>query len=745
MAGEPAGTGGAEVGKEPVEGLPPGVKLGPPPGMIGGGRAPSGGMPVGLPPGLEIGREPVEGLPPGVQLGPPPGVSAGAASRDEVAGLPPGMKLGRPPGIPAGAAQGGKEEVGELPPGVVLGQVMPPTTKGVSALPYVSRSLGMLRDHLSIVVTAVGLAFVVTVLPFVASAAFGPLIQMLGVAAAEGSLGRAWVQRGPLVDGGVGLFGVPIPFALMLVLWAGALVLAQVLGFVRAWFEAQLEWRLLTEVRQRAHDHLQSLSLDFFTGERSGSLMQRVLMEASSVQRLITQCLIPPIVEIVVLLLALLYLLALSWQMTIVSLILSPLAVMTLKHLGGKIQETTGRMVMGSRRLGGELEETISGIADVQIFNAQGQRSERFYEASKEAAQNSAWMITWIHLTGNSAQVFIALSTALVLIVGVIWGEALGLTFASLVVFVSFVPTMFAPAQRIIQAYTDYQSLVPSIVSTYDLLDTKPTVAELPGAEELPEVHGNIVFDNVTFGYPGGQKILEGLSFSIREGETIALVGAIGSGKSTIFNLLLRFLDPQGGRIILDGRDISRVTLRTLREQISKLSQFPFFMKESIRENVRLGRHGASDAEVEDACRLAHVHEVITDPARIARGYDTIVDVQVPSGGQKRLIAMARCLLRKPEVLLLDEPTENLDADQRVRLTRVIREYAQERTCIVISHDMDFIAAVADRILVLQGGKVAQEGTHEYLLATGGLYRSLYEAQNVDPALVRRQSIEAAG
>ena len=187
------------------------------------------------------------------------------------------------------------------------------------------------------------------------------------------------------------------------------------------------------------------------------------------------------------------------------------------------------------------------------------------------------------------------------------------------------------------------------------------------------------------------------------------------------------------------------MTLATLREQVSKLSQFPFFMKETIRENVRLGQQGATNAEVEEACKIAHIHEVITDPARISRGYETVVDVQVPSGGQKRLIAMARCLLRKPEVLLLDEPTENLDADQRVRLTRIIREYARDRTCIVISHDMDFIAAVSDRILVLAGGKVAQEGSHEELLARGGLYRQLYEAQNVDPALVRRQTAGTPG
>jgi ABC-type multidrug transport system fused ATPase/permease subunit len=482
---------------------------------------------------------------------------------------------------------------------------------------------------------------------------------------------------------------------------------------------------------------MQSLSLDFFTGERSGSLMQRVLMEATAVQRLLTQCLIPPSIDAVVLVIALLYMLALSWQMTIVSLILSPLALMTLNYAGRHLQTSTKSMVASSRVLGGELEETISGISDIQTFNAQQRRGERFHEASQAAAKSSALMMTWIHLSSNSAQIFIALSTALVLIVGVAFGASIGLTFASLVVFLQFVPTMFAPAQRIIQAYTTYQSIVPNLVSTYELLDTKPSVAEHPQAEELGEVHGNIVFEDVVFGYSPHQQILNGLSFSIREGETVALVGPIGAGKSTIFNLLLRFLDPDSGRIILDGHDVATVTLGSLREQVSKLSQFPFFMKDTIRENVRLGRQDASDHEVEEACKLAHIHDVIVDPARIARGYDTIVDVQVPSGGQKRLIAMARCLLRKPEVLLLDEPTENLDADQRVRLSRIIREYASDRTCIVISHDMDFIAGVADRIIVLNQGKVAEEGTHEHLLVGGGLYKQLYEAQNVDPALVR--------
>jgi ABC-type multidrug transport system fused ATPase/permease subunit len=285
---------------------------------------------------------------------------------------------------------------------------------------------------------------------------------------------------------------------------------------------------------------------------------------------------------------------------------------------------------------------------------------------------------------------------------------------------------------------------VPNVVSTYELLDTKPTVVEKPNAKPLGEIHGDITFEKVVFGYSPTQKVLNGLSFEIKEGETVAFVGPIGCGKSTVMNLILRFLEPQSGRILLEGQDIADVTLNSLREQVSKLSQFPFFLKDTIRENVRLGKETASDAEVEEACRLAHIHDVIVDPERMPRGYDTVVDVQVPSGGQKRLIALARCLLRKPEVLLLDEPTENLDADQRNRLIRVIREYAKERTCLVISHDLNFVAAVSDRIIDLKDGRVADVGRHEELIEREGLYKTLYELKNVDPALLRTRAGDGA-
>ncbi len=608
---------------------------------------------------------------------------------------------------------------------------------------HIRRSLAMFGMVRGAVVLSIVLGLAVTALPFVSYAAFGPLMQAIAHAGMGGNLSSAWDSGGSLLSRGngstsglLGWLATPLPFVALLTIWAVALVAAQVLGLVKSWIDAEVEWKLLTAIRLRAHDHIQSLSLDFFTGTRTGALMQRVQLEAAGVQRLLTVCVIPPSVDAVVLVVALAYLTALSWQMTIVALVLSPLAFVALRFTGHSVQAATQRMITAHRAMGGELEETVSGISEVQVFNAQRQRSERFHQASELAAKSVAMMTFWTNAGTTSAQVLIALSTVLVLIVGVAFSASLGLTFAGLVVFIGFVPTMFAAVQRIVGAYTAYKSILPNVLATYELLDTEPTVRERPDSPPLGEVRGNIVFEDVVFSYSPEHKILDGLSFYVQEGETVALVGPIGCGKSTVFNLLLRFLDPQEGRITIDGHDISDVTISSLRERVSKLAQFPFFTKDTIRENVRMARRDASDAAVEEACRLAQVHTVIVDPAKIHRGYETVVDVQVPSGGQKRLIALARCLLRKPDVLLLDEPTENLDTDQRARLTRVVRDYARARTCIVVSHDMDFIAAVADRVIVLDGGHAAEEGTHEALLALGGTYRKLYDARNIDPAFV---------
>ncbi|MDX6403809.1 MAG: ATP-binding cassette, subfamily bacterial [Blastocatellia bacterium] len=670
-----------------------------------------------------------------------PGATPAKTRRGQpIGGLPPdGLPPGALPDLPAG----------EPPmPGPGDGKIRMKIMPKMNARPYLGRAFKLLGGHKAMVALSLFLSLVMFLLPFVAAAAFGPLIKLFGDVAKTGNWNNVWTVTGSFYDktaqtGGSSFpwitdwLGTPLTFTTIFIIWTCAIVLRNVLDIFRAWVDANLEQRLLTGLRQKLYEHIQSLSLDFFMGGQTGALMQRVLSETTAVQRLLTQVLLTPVVDSIVLIIVIGYLLALSWQMTLVLFVLAPLTVLMFRFTSGKLQQGAMGINLSSRDLGSELEETINGISDIQVFNAQPKRNERFREASRIAAKNTASTTAWMSLSNSGAQVLISLTTALILLSAIMFGQKWGLTFASALVFMQMAPNLFTPVQRLISSYTMYQSLVPGIVSTYELFDTKPTVVEKPGAVALGEVHGDITFENVVFGYSPTQKVLNGVSFELKEGETIAFVGPIGCGKSTIMNLILRFLDPDQGRILLEGKDIADVTLTSLREQVSKLAQFPFFLKDTIRENVRLGRAGAADAEIEEACRLAHIHDVIVDPQRMPKGYDTIVGVQVPSGGQKRLIALARCLLRKPEVLLLDEPTENLDAAERNRLTQVIREYANERTCLVISHDLNFVADVADRILVIDKGRIVDQGTHDELVNREGLYKTLYGLKNIDPSLLR--------
>ncbi|MGV0743685.1 ABC transporter ATP-binding protein [Mycolicibacterium sp. XJ870] len=604
-----------------------------------------------------------------------------------------------------------------------------------SARRLVWRSLRMLWAVRRLLAVLVLVGAVASALPYVTVAAFGPMVQVVADAGQSGHLSGVWDLSGPLVarkDGPLRSVAGHVPFAVLLAIWAASLLLAQLMHFVNAWVGAKVERALVIDIRQRVHDHVQTLSLDFFARSRTGELIQRVAVESTGVQRLLTDCLLPPLIDAVVLIVVIGYLLAISWQMTLAALVLTPLAMITLKYAGRRVQAVMRRVMNANRTMAAELEQTVSGIAEIQMLNAQALRSKRFHEASEEAANSTASSVVWMQATVNGSQVFIALSTVVVLLVGIAFSASFGLTFAGLLVFAGMVPTMFGAAQRVLGAYTTYHAVAPNAASTYELLDTQPSVRDHPDAVPLGDVHGNLVFEDVTFGYTQEQIVLDGLSFSIADGETVALVGGIGSGKSTVFNLMLRFFDPQQGRIMLDGHDIAGVTIASLRDKVSKLAQFPFFTKDTIRENIRLARPDASDEEVEEACKRAHIHSDIT--MKMQDGYDTVVDVQIPSGGQKRLIALARCVLRRPEVLLLDEPTENLDAGQRAWLAGAVREYARDRTCLVVSHDMDFVAAVADRILVLERGRIAQAGDHQSLMAEGGLYKRLHETQRAPGA-----------
>src|ERR1051326_3654420 len=709
---------GAALAQAPPGGGSPGMK--PVDGPI-----PPGALPSGAP------------MPPGGVM-PPPGA------------MPKGGPMPPPGEVPEGGGMMKAAPGSVMPPGGAMPQggavpeeMMKPKKK--SARPYIGRSLKLLGEHKGAVIFTTVLTLVGAPTPFLVSASFGPLVEILGNAARSTGMSNVWSSTGSLYKAGPSATGLqawlatPLSFTTIFIIWAAATVGSAVLRFVQMWKTSNLEQRIVSQLQSRVYDHVQTLSLDFFTGGKTGALMQRVLNESPNVQKLITQVMLTPILDVIVLITALFYLFGMSWQMTLVAFALGPVAFVLFRFTMAQLNKSSESMMKTSRELNSELNESLTGMADIQIFNAQEKRSGRFALLANATASDTARLFMWMHLTNSNSLIYVALSTALVLLVGIQYGPRFGLGLGELIVFTGFIPAMFAPVQRIITSYSTYKTLEPGIVATYELLDTRPTVIEKPNARTLGDIHGDIKFENVVFGYTPFKRILDGVSFEIKEGEIVAFVGAIGCGKSTIINLLLRFLEQDSGLITIGGEDVTEVTLASLRDQVSKLSQFPFFLKDSIRENVRLGRSNATDAEVEAACRRANIHDTIVN--EIPGGYDCIVGDQVPSGGQKRLIAFARCLIRQPEVLLLDEPTENLNDTNRVEMAQFIRDYANEsgnpRTAIIISHDMNFVHLVADRIIVIDKGKAVQTGTHEQLLAQEGIYKTLYELKNINPDLLR--------
>jgi ABC-type multidrug transport system fused ATPase/permease subunit len=387
------------------------------------------------------------------------------------------------------------------------------------------------------------------------------------------------------------------------------------------------------------------------------------------------------------------------------------------------------------RDLSGNVEETVNGISDIQLFGAEARRATEFAGLQARNVRGHLSLAKWFGLSGEGAMTINTFGRLVMLGVG-FWMMTRGqLQFDQLFAFFALSSMLFEPALRLVAVNNLYQSLLPVLAGTWELLDERPEIVDRPDARALGSDPQLAALEHVTFAYgrgpselgappggatPPGPPVLRDLTLEARRGTVTALVGPIGCGKSTTFNLLLRFLQAQEGRVLLDGVDLRELSVHSVRQRVSKLSQFPIFFKDTIRENIRFSRPEASDAEVEAAARLAHIHDTIVQ--RIEGGYDAVVATQYPSGGQKRLIALARCFLRRPAVLLLDEPTANLDLEEKDLLKKVIRDYSRDAVVMIIDHDINFIADLADRILVMDRGQLVEQGTHAELMARGGLY-----------------------
>jgi ABC-type multidrug transport system fused ATPase/permease subunit len=417
--------------------------------------------------------------------------------------------------------------------------------------------------------------------------------------------------------------------------------------------------------------------------------------------------------------------------LTLVALLVVPLLAITIRLLARRIQAAsqTSRQHMG--KLTSHIEQTMGAIRAVQVFGDEGDERRRFDEISLSFVR-AQLRFRWAEQALNIATVGItAVGTGVIL-----WAAANqvvdgAVTVGSLWVFVTYMQAIYQLMNQIMFVFGPFQDAVVGVGRAFQVLDTPPDITERPGAVDLPGFDRSIDLDGVELVHEGDRVALAGIDLHVRRGEKIALVGETGSGKTSVLNLIPRLYDVTAGSVRIDGIDVRDATLVSLRRQVSMVPQEPLLFSTSIRDNIRYGRLGATDEEVEAAARSAHAHEFVS---ALPSGYETEVGERGVklSVGQQQRIAIARAFLKNAPILLLDEPTSALDANTEADFLDSLEALMAGRTVVIVAHRLSTIRS-ADRIYVLDGGRVIEGGSHDELLSAGGAYRRLHDRQSATP------------
>lgn len=494
-----------------------------------------------------------------------------------------------------------------------------------------------------------------------------------------------------------------------------------------------LSWvgqRVLATLRQRLFRHLQELPLGYHDQHIVGVTISRVISDVAVINELLSQGLIALIGDVLVLAGIVVVMFSMSPRLALLSFLVIPLMVLATvvfaRHARAAFRQTRAKVAA----VVGGIAEDLSGMRVIQAFAREDNSRERFEQvnAANRDAHVAAMSLSFMFLP--FVDFLSVLATAIVLWFG---GRAVAqeeLTLGVVVAFLAYVSRFFQPIQELSQLYTTMQAAMAGGERVLELLDTTPSIQDKPDAVELPPIKGEIRFENVSFSYRDNTPVLHDLNLTITAGQTIALVGPTGAGKTSIANLVARFYDVSEGAVRIDGYDVRDVTQRSLRQQMALVSQEPFLFSGTIAKNIAFGRPDAPREAIERAARSANAHDFIMAQPD---GYDTVIleGAANVSVGQRQLLCIARAMLAEPRILILDEATASIDTITELLIQQALKRLLEGRTAIVIAHRLSTIRD-ADQICVVQAGRIVERGTHEELLARGGLYRTLYERQFVD-------------
>ncbi len=524
-----------------------------------------------------------------------------------------------------------------------------------------------------------------------------------------------------------------LPGLYRLILFAVILNLIMILGIkLRMYIMAKICNSILVTIRQELYTHIQTLDFHFFDSRPTGKILSRIIGDINSLKDVLgnfVTTLIPDLITVIAVAVIMFVknpTLALASLSSLPVMAISLFLIQTISHKRWQVFRKK------SSNLNAFVHEDMSGIRIIQSFTAEKETAETFDTLVKEHRHSFIRAVRINDSLGSAIDLCWAIGIAALYFTGIVILGVDKVSVGTLVAFGTYVGMFWHPIMNLSNFYNQIITNLAAAERIFEILDTEPEITDADDVIEMPAIKGEVTFENVTFSYDEQTNVLNNVSFTIKPGETIALVGPTGAGKTTIVNLISRFYDVQKGTVAIDGFDVKKVSIESLRRQMGIMTQDNFLFTGTIRENIRYGRLDATDEEVIAAAKAVHAHEFIS---KLEKGYDTELSERGGglSIGQKQLLAFARTMVSNPAILILDEATSSIDTNTELLVQDGIEELLKGRTSFVIAHRLSTIQK-ADRIFVIDDGGIVEEGTVKELLDKKGAYYKLHMAQMVLPA-----------